>query len=158
MKFEPTLNVTEDDFPEDGVSLTGDKRTEARLCAVQVLYQVIFLGTDITMAADSFRLHEIPLRKADKKIFNGIIDTAKDGVPRYLEMIDAHLNDEWSLERVDPVAKAILVAATAELDGFPSTSEKIILNEYINISKGFFAEKEVGFINGLLDTLSAKIR
>ena len=76
MKFEPAPISHDDDFPEEGVSLTGDKRTEARLCAVQSLYQVIFVGTDIKDVADSFLLHEIPDRKADKKIFKGIIDSA----------------------------------------------------------------------------------
>lgn len=158
MRFEPTPDVLDDDFPEDGVSLTGDKRTEARLCAVQTLYQVIFMGTDITMVADSFRLYEIPTRKADKKIFNGIIADADEGLTRYLEIVKSHLNEEWTIERVDPVAKAIIVAAIAELSGFPKTPEKVVLNEYINIAKGFFEEKEVNFINGLLDKVIPKIR
>lgn len=158
MKFEPLVETHEDDFPEEGENLTGDKRTEARLCAVQALYQIIFVGADIQMVTDSFLTHEIPSRKAEKKIFVGIMADAKEAVSRYLELISAHLTDEWTLERVDPVAKAILVAALSEASGFPTTPEKVIFNEYINISKGFFEEKEVGFINGLLDKVLPKIR
>lgn len=59
--------------------------------------------------------------------------------------------ENWDLERIALMDKIILVAAIAELDHFPLTPSKIIINEYIEISKIFATEKSQTFINGLLD-------
>ncbi len=158
MRFVPTKDTSDDTFPEDGVSLTDDKRTEARICATQALYQVIFVGMDINHVSDSFKLHEIPNRKADKKIFKVIMEDASERLEQYLKLIEAHLNEDWVMDRMDPVAKSILVAAIAELSGFPKTPAKVILNEYINISKGFLEDKDVKFVNALLDKVISKVR
>lgn len=60
----------------------------------------------------------------------------------------------WDLERVSLVDKIILVVAIAEFDFFPTTPSRIIINEYVEISKIFSTEKSNIFINGILDKYS----
>ena len=57
----------------------------------------------------------------------------------------------WELERVSLVDKIILVTAISELDFFPLTPARVIINEYIEIAKVFSTEKSNIFINGILD-------
>lgn len=59
--------------------------------------------------------------------------------------------ENWDLERVALMDKVILTTAIAELDNFPFTPSRVIINEYIEIAKVFATEKSNVFINGLLD-------
>ena len=57
----------------------------------------------------------------------------------------------WNLDRVCLMDKIILIAAFSELDNFPLTPSKVIINEYIEIAKVFATEKSNIFVNGILD-------
>lgn len=57
----------------------------------------------------------------------------------------------WELDRVSLMDKIILIAAISEMDNFPQTASRIIINEYIDISKVYSTEKSNIFINGILD-------
>lgn len=57
----------------------------------------------------------------------------------------------WDLERVSLMDRLILVIAMAELDAFRLTPSRVIINEYIEISKAFSTDRSNIFINGILD-------
>lgn len=63
----------------------------------------------------------------------------------------------WELERVSLIDKIIMIAAITELDYFPLTPTKVLLNEYIEISKIFSSEKSNVFVNGILDKYTKEI-
>ena len=57
----------------------------------------------------------------------------------------------WDIERIALMDRIILIAAITEIDQFPATASRIIINEYIDISKIYGTEKSHIFINGVLD-------
>lgn len=57
----------------------------------------------------------------------------------------------WDLERISLLDKIIIVTAIAELDSFPLTPSRVIINEYIEISKVFSSDRSNIFVNGILD-------
>lgn len=57
----------------------------------------------------------------------------------------------WDIDRVSLLDKIILVAALSELDYFPQTPSRVIINEYIEVSKAFSTDKSHVFVNGILD-------
>lgn len=57
----------------------------------------------------------------------------------------------WDIERVSLMDKIILITSFSELDNFPFTPSKVIINEYIEIAKVFATEKSNIFVNGILD-------
>ena len=59
--------------------------------------------------------------------------------------------ENWDLERVSLMDKVILTTAFAELDHFPLTPSRVIINEYIEIAKVFATDRSNIFINGILD-------
>ncbi|MDL1913505.1 MAG: transcription antitermination factor NusB [Bergeyella sp.] len=59
--------------------------------------------------------------------------------------------ENWGIDRISLLDKIILVTAISELDHFPLTPSKVIINEYIEISKVFSTEKSNIFVNGILD-------
>lgn len=59
--------------------------------------------------------------------------------------------ENWDLERVSLMDKVILSTALSELDNFPFTPSRVIINEYIEIAKVFATDRSNIFINGILD-------
>ncbi|WP_226063352.1 transcription antitermination factor NusB [Kaistella polysaccharea] len=59
--------------------------------------------------------------------------------------------ENWDLERISLLDKIILIAAMSEIDYFPLTPARVIINEYIEISKVFSTDRSNIFINGILD-------
>lgn len=67
------------------------------------------------------------------------------------EKILAERLTNWDLERVAVMDKVILMTALSELQSFKLTPPRVIINEYIEISKVFATERSNIFINGILD-------
>lgn len=57
----------------------------------------------------------------------------------------------WELDRVALMDKIIIQAGLSELDRFPQTASRIIINEYVDIAKVYGTEKSNIFVNGILD-------
>ena len=72
--------------------------------------------------------------------------------------IAAHLSDKWTIERLDPVLRALLRAAAAELWAGGDTPARVVINEYMDIAHGFFDGEEPRFANGVLDALARQMR
>ncbi|KQT15298.1 antitermination protein NusB [Chryseobacterium sp. Leaf404] len=67
------------------------------------------------------------------------------------EKVLAERLENWDLERVAVMDKVILYCAISELDKFPLTPSRVIINEYIEIAKVFATDRSNIFINGILD-------
>lgn len=65
--------------------------------------------------------------------------------------------ENWDLERISLLDKIILVAAMSEIDYFPLTPARVIINEYIEISKVFSTDRSNIFINGILDKYTKEL-
>ena len=77
-----------------------------------------------------------------------------------MKQVDAEISSfahKWALKRIGFIDRAILRLATFELK-FTETPKKVILNEAIELAKKFGENKSKGFINGVLDSISQKLR
>ncbi|NBX85664.1 MAG: hypothetical protein EBQ80_00230 [Proteobacteria bacterium] len=146
----------EDAFPLDNAPLTGDSRTEARICAIQVVFQALVLQADVADMVKEFS--GLNKRKADRKLFKLLTDELALGLPRYTTMVQAELREEWPWARLQAVLRAILLVAAAEMTVNPSVGMPILANEYVNIGKGFLAADEVAFVHKMLEILGKKVR
>ena len=59
--------------------------------------------------------------------------------------------ENWDMERVSLIDRIIVITAFSELDYFPFTPSRIIINEYIEVAKVFASDKSQIFVNGILD-------
>ena len=137
-----------------------NKKSSARLFAVQILFEMEINGKKINnileRLTDEYLIEISRLNKTEKadkshliKILKGVIKNQKD--------IDLNIKDNligWSLSRIDSVSRAILRSALYELRECNDIPVKVIINEYIEISKSFFEGDESNFINGILDKIS----
>ena len=105
---------------------------------------------------DEYLIEISRLNKTEKADKNHLIKILK-GVTKNQKDIDLNINDNligWSLSRIDSVSRAILRSALYELRECIDIPVKVIINEYIEISKSFFEGDEPNFINGILDKIS----
>jgi transcription antitermination protein NusB len=99
---------------------------------------------------------------AEVPLFTSIVRAAV----RQQDTIDAMVADalppDWPLARIDPVLRAILRAGGAELasplSAAGSVPAKVVINEYLDIARGFFSGPEPGLANAVLDRLARLLR
>lgn len=137
-----------------------NKKSSARLFAVQILFEMEINGKKINSIlerlTDEYLIEISRLNKTEKADKNHLIKILK-GVTKNQKDIDLNINDNligWSLSRIDSVSRAILRSALYELRECNDIPVKVIINEYIEISKSFFEGEEPNFINGILDKIS----
>ena len=137
-----------------------NKKSSARLFAVQILFEMEINGKKINnileRLTNEYLIEISRLNKTEKADKNHLIKILK-GVTKNQKDIDLNINDNligWSLSRIDSVSRAILRSALYELRECNDIPVKVIINEYIEISKSFFEDDEPNFINGILDKVS----
>ena len=136
------------------------KKSSSRLFSVQIIYEMEINGKSFEkikkrFSEESFfELEEInDLGKPDINYIERLVK----GVSQNQDKIDKIIKDNlvgWSLARIDSLARAILRVSVFELLEDNNVPEKVVFNEYIEITKFFFDDDEPSFINAILDTIS----
>lgn len=144
--------------------------TASRVAAVQALFQAEQGPENPETVIDQFvryRLGELPSaggfedgRVPDARVplFARIVRAAvrqQDAIDRMLA--DA-LPQDWPLVRIDPVLRALLRAATGELAMADGPPAKAVINEYLDVARGFFGVAEAALANGVLDRIARLLR
>ena len=148
----------------------GRPRTGARVAAVQALFQAEASGDSPETVLDQFirhRLGQMPgqggfedgrVPEVDVALFAGIVRRAATRSDDLDAIITTHLAEAWPLSKLDPVLRALLRAATAELRDGREPPAKVIIREYLDIAHGFFTAEEPRFAAGVLDALARSLR
>ncbi len=135
----------------------ADARHAARLGAVQALYQMEMSGAGAEEVAAEFAEYDLPV-PPDADFFTAIVN----GVPRHQVEIDraiaASLSQNWKLERVDSILRAILRCGVFELVARRDVPARAVIDEYVAVAGAFFGADEPGFVNGALDTIARRKR
>ncbi len=145
-------------------------RTASRFAAVQALFQSEQAQTSPETVIDEFvrhRLGELPgtgsfedgrIPDALVPLFARIVREATQQQDRVDALLAETLSADWPLARIDPVLRAVMRAGVTELlmsDGPPA---KVVINEYLDIARGFFDGDEPRMANGVLDKLARQLR
>lgn len=145
-------------------------RTASRVAAVQALFQSEQAGDNPETVIDQFIRHRLGdlagqdgfedgrIPDAEVPLFQRVVREAT----RRQDAIDPMLADalpaDWPLARIDPVLRALLRAAGAELSMSDGPPAKVVINEYLDIARGFFTGPEPGLANAVLDRLARQVR
>jgi len=82
------------------------------------------------------------------RLFEGAAKAAKE-----LDVLIAQHVENWRLERLAAVDRAVLRLAIFELRG-SETPRKVVLNEAVDLAKKYSSEEAGAFVNGILDSIS----
>ncbi|MGD1934487.1 MAG: transcription antitermination factor NusB [Candidatus Phaeomarinobacter sp.] len=155
-----------------------EARSNARLAAVQALYQMDIGSADIgdVLAQfhappdghtfydpETYELYYLPEASGQKgfeadadffeSIVRGVVEKQGDLDPA----IDGALAKGWRLPRLDATLRAILRAGTFEIHGRSDVPPKTVINEYVTVAKAFFDGDEPKVVNAVLDRLAREL-
>ncbi|GBQ26705.1 transcription antitermination factor NusB [Gluconacetobacter azotocaptans] len=155
---------------EDTTRQKPRSRTASRVAVVQALFQIEqggdapetviaqFVRHRLSTAPGTAEYEDGQVPQADVQLFEQVIRAA---VARQ-EQVDALIVDllplTWPVARLDPVLRAVLRAAGAELAAVEGVPTRVILNEYLDIAHGFFSGDEPKMVNGVLDAMARRLR
>ena len=141
-------------------------KTLSRLAAIQSSFQTFFDNSSLDQISNQFNEHRynkvlekssIKL-KYNKKYYDELIlfinkFTINNDIN---EFFTKYLKIKRPYKRLDNIVKAILIVGSSEILNNKDIKKKIIINDYIIISKLFLEKSEVSFINAILDNIYEK--
>ena len=105
---------------------------------------------------DGFEDGRIP--DAEVPLFSRVVREAVRRQDVIDPMLVEALPADWPLARIDPVLRALMRAGAAELSMTDGPPAKVVINEYLDIARGFFTGPEPGLANAVLDRLARSLR
>ena len=127
------------------------KRTQARECALQILYQIDVgkFSADEALQ-DYFEGHEEPevIKEFAKALVLGASSKTQD--------IDKMISDSaenWTMARMAVVDRNILRLAAYEMLFTPEVPAKVCINEAVELAKKYGDKDSGKFVNGVLDRI-----
>jgi transcription antitermination factor NusB len=130
-------------------------RRKGREKALQILFQLDFKNDDIEAACNDFWK-----RQPASQMVQEFAEMLVKGTVANRESIDrmiASTVENWSMDRLASVDKAILRFATYELIYMPDVPPKVTINEAVEVAKSYGTDESGRFINGVLDKIREKI-
>ncbi len=126
------------------------KRHQSRIAVMQVLFQRGHRTVDAP-ACLSASLAE--LGDADTVFASSLLEgtIAKEADLR--SAIEKHA-PEWTFERMDPIARPVLLLGAYELLYGNDAPPAVVMNECIEIAKEYGSEETAKFVNGVLNAIA----
>ena len=143
----------------------GGKRRAARLAAVQALYQLELGGGEANDVVGEFEVHrlgqvtdELDAGPVDRAWFGELVRGVTANRAELDNLVAAVLTEDWTIERLDNILRAILRAGVFELSAHAGVPARVVVSEYVELADAFFTGKETGLVNGVLDQLARLLR
>jgi transcription antitermination protein NusB len=132
------------------------RRTKARECAFQILYQWEITGEPMGAVLEGFwRLRSgMPhMRAMAERLATGAQSRAAE-----LDAAIAEAATHWRLDRIAPVDRTILRLGAYELAAEAATPSAVVLDEAVELAKRFGEADSPAFVNGVLDAIRRRFR
>lgn len=133
----------------------SQSRRYARERALQALYQWDVSTAQSSDVRTQF-IDEQDMSRVDVEYFTQLFN----GVSHNPQAVDDAMKGslDRDIEALDPIERAVLRIATYELTQCLDIPARVVINEGIEITKRFGADKGHRYINGVLDKLAAEVR
>ena len=147
--------------------MNNQLKSKTRLAYIQLIFQHLSTKNDINEIFDSFdknyksvSIDNFHNKKKIKFEFNSnYLKKLIKFYIKYIELnnhfleINRHINFDRKFQKWDIMNQSILIGALSEIKNTELSKLKIVLNDYLNISKLFIAQSDIGTINAVLDKL-----
>ncbi|MFW6027918.1 MAG: transcription antitermination factor NusB [bacterium] len=130
-------------------------RRRTRKVAMQAVYQWQMTGSGITELEQEYRAAGA-LKKADEVFFGELVR----GVVLHADELDAAIAPflDRQVTELDRVELALLRLGAFELLHRIDVPFRVVIDEYVELAKGYGAEESFRYVNGVLDRLSLETR
>ena len=132
------------------------RRTKARECAFQLLYQWEITGEPMEAVREGFwrlRSGTPQMRAMAERLACGAQAVAGE-----LDAAIAEAATHWRLDRIATVDRTILRLGTYELTAEKDTPAAVVLDEAVELAKRFGEADSPAFVNGVLDAIRRRVR
>ena len=130
------------------------RRKRARRALVQAAYQSQIAGLPLAQIEKDFL--EYSLRKGDKSFFADVFRKMSAQQSELDEMITPFL--DIPVDKLDFLERGVLRLAATEIQYRHDVPFKVVIDEYVELTKIFGAEEAYKFVNGVLDGLGKRHR
>lgn len=156
----------QDTSRREGSRRQGGPRSAARLAVVQAFYQLLMADEpDVEQVSKEYIDHRLGAEiegdqyvKADSDLFKDVLTGAWSRKEEWTGLIENHLSAGWTLDRIDKILIATLCAGSYELAARIDVPTAVIINEYVDVTHGFYDSAEASFVNSVLDKIAKKLR
>ena len=147
--------------------MNNQLKSKTRLAFIQVIFQYISTKNNINEILETFILNYkstfIESFRDKKKIkfefnnsfltklVNSYVKYVKN--KEYLAKINEQIQFNRTFEKWDIINQSILLAAICEIENTETIKIKIVLNDYLNISKLFINKNDIAYINAIIDKI-----
>lgn len=131
------------------------QRRYARERALQALYQWDVGNAQSTDVREQF-LQTQDMSRVDVDYFVELFT----GISHDPDVVDKAMGDalDRPIDDLDPIERAVLRVAVFELTQRPDIPARVVINEGVEITKRFGADKGHRYVNGVLDKLAKQLR
>jgi len=130
-------------------------RGKSRRFAMQAVYQWQMTGDNITEIKQQF-FDENNFSAIDSDYFSELVSGVVTSISGLDPLLEKHMSR--TIEEVDPVERSILRLAVYEFVNRMDVPYRVVLNEAVNITKEYCAEKSHTFVNAVLDKVAKEVR
>ena len=132
--------------------MTPKQRSRARV--VQALYQWLVSGDDLVEIEQQF------LNQKEGKISKAFFSNLFINIPKTISILDEIIKPslDRSIDELGPTERAVLYLGVYELKFQPEVPYKVVINEAVELTKLYGAEKAYKLINSSLDKIAQDLR
>ncbi|MEM7444836.1 MAG: transcription antitermination factor NusB [Pseudomonadota bacterium] len=141
------------------------RRRAARLHAVQALYNIDRTGQSTESVLGEFVRFRLGAEvdgdeyvDPDRPLFAAIVRGVESRQSDLNAIIDGALDKGMSSDRLELLLRLIVRAGTWELLAAPDTAAPIVIADYVDLAHAFYAGKEPGIANAVLDRIARTLR
>lgn len=127
-----------------------DPRSAAREQAISILYEAE--TRDVPASEVLSGLVVRPAALTERLVLGWEQDRSE------IDSLLARLSDNWPLDRMPAIDRAILRLGVEELRSCPATPTAVILDEAVELAKRFSTEQSGRFVNGVLAAAARETR
>lgn len=137
----------------------------ARMMAVQATYQTLQNAQDLRTLIEEYLTHRRDVRTVegetlgtpDKALFRKILLALEARQEEVISILSAHAENRPE-KQTEPLLRAILMCAVAEILAHAEVETPLLINDYLNICHSFYGQAQVSFVNGVLDRIAKRLR
>lgn len=139
------------------------QRSGARIAAVQLNFQHLFVTADLQSSISDFLMHyasdvadDMQVTEIDNAYFQQLVFGSELHKQFIDDIICSLLGESWKIERLSKADYTILQVAICELKQIPHTPAKVVIKEYSRIADAY--NSDVSFVNAVLDKAARLLR
>ena len=146
----------------------GNRRSAARLAAVQAVYEIALSDAKVDAVVTDYMVNrwdvsayksvdpdlEFDLIKPDKTLFKALVE----GVVAETDALDAVLEPAISgktpFDRLEDLLRAVLRCGAYELTRRADAPVRVVIDEYVHVARAFFDDDQPALVNAALDRIA----